>query len=132
MSKFSAGLSDYEAFEKNSSISMGNTTVLNAQLPAGFAMPGYLECNYDRDIRIEKIIKKGGEGIIYFGVLISPELRQKHLNYADAIVKCNQEKSTEKRISNRSFPSLSTRSGCYELLCLPSQYCQDHWIYSQS
>jgi len=49
-------------------------------------LPGYLLLNYERDMRVEKLIAGGGGGKVSFGVLVNAEVRAKFPDVADAVV----------------------------------------------
>jgi len=86
---FESRLESFETFRQNRSHDPTQSTILNTTTGAEITLPGYLQMNYGRDIRIERQISQGGAGIISVGHILSLEVKGKIGPVASGIVLIN-------------------------------------------
>jgi len=79
-------LIEYKNFQRSvvSERVESNPTILNT-LTGDIAIPGYLELDFERDIRVQEKVAEGGEGSVSFGIFLNLELRKKYDFCADAL-----------------------------------------------
>jgi len=88
--------------EPGSTVITGHTTVVNTYIGGEVALPAYLELDYAKDIREEKVMVKGGQGSIFYGIFVNPELKAKYKTQNNSII--------IKKV-NVGSPQLSEKSG---------------------
>ena len=58
------------------------------------ALPGFLQLDYVKELRVEKQLSKGGAGTIYSAVALSPELNRRNFGNSTVVVKTIQRNSS--------------------------------------